>query len=316
MKIILNNILTNYTFKRNNNYKVYKSLDTDSFVKSIAFNGENQSSFSNFKKWAKETNFINNIESYTSSNARVLGRGSEGIVYEISDNQDYVIKQYRRSYLVPIANTEAKIYKVNDILPELNVGQHIARIEVPNGSQYSTIYHILKRQQGKPHSVEFAYLNIVNSSTIKIYLDSLKRLSELPQESFNNCVRDVQYITKNGYKIECDNPHNILIDYDNSKINFVDIYDKKKDYSNQQGEVLYSLLGAEYPKAFFTAQKTSIVEKEEARIYSNIIISKYLKAMKSQGIKFDHGQFFTKLINSHLFDEVLSLQKLSELNLI
>ena len=91
---------------------------------------------------------------------------------------------------------------------------------------------------------------------------------------------------------------------------------KKKDSSNQQGEVLYSLLGAEYPKAFFTAQKTSIVEKEEARIYSNIIISKYLNAMKSQGIKFDQGQFFTKLINLHRLDEVLSLQKLSELNLI
>ena len=198
MKISSINTINIIPIKRKSLNKKMTNLNIDSFEKTTSFKGNTESDFFSFEKWAKESDLINKLDIYTSPNARVLGRGSEGIVYQIPNNDNWVIKQYRRAYLVPIANTEAKIYEVNDILPELNVGQHIARIEVPNGSQYSTIYHILKRQQGKPHSVEFAYSNIVNSSTIKIYLDSLKRLSELPQESFNNCVRDVQYITKNN----------------------------------------------------------------------------------------------------------------------
>lgn len=297
---------TNVNSPKNTSRRNNFTLPNDTFTRTVSFSGKeaamkDSQSYDNFKKWAEETDFLSRANDIVQRTGKILGRGFEGTTYEIPDTDNWVIKEYKRCNLIESDTKEPEIFEIDDIAPELNIGQTIARIHVPAGnSRYCHLYYIMKRQKGDNYGVSYTETDSIDKYTTAKHLKSLKIAAELPQTSFDKCVRDTEYITKRGYLIDYINPNNLMIDTDKQQINFIDINDKLNRTSNQHAEVLFSILDSQFGSNF-RANAEASKEKAEAEKAAKTIVDKYFTAMKNNNAKFS-GDFIHVLLESHLLD--------------
>ncbi len=282
-------------------YNKINFCSNDSFVKSENKDLKSEKTYKEFKNWAEKNNFLSEIKNITNSPKNIIGSGFEGITYQIPNQDKWVIKVFKRSDFLKIPNEKPKIIEIEDKSPYLNIGQTIAKIEVPAGKEYSYVYYILKKQNGKPYSVDFEDSIFYTENSMKLYLESLKKLSEYPQSSFNKLIKDIKTITELGYEIDCSNPNNILVDDELKSINFVDINDRLKLKNNQYGEVLYSLLGGNFAVTLAFEENQDNEMLNELR---NKILDKYYIAMRNNNVKFEKGMFFDKLTEYKIIKEI------------
>ena len=268
--------------------------------------------FNSFCNWAKETNFLSHIKNLIQNEAKVIGSGFEGTTYEIPNTDKWVVKEYKRSSFLPIPKTAPEIVKINDISPELNIGQTIARVEIPAGKKHSYIYYILKKQNGDSIGIGYQGNNDINKLNTTIHLKSLEEVANMPDESFDKLITDISYITEIGYQIDCGNPNNLMFDKEKKQINFVDINDKYNHSGNQYGDVLFALLGCFFALKFENSRAVSQEEKSIADSFSKKIISKYFNAMKRANIKFNGGSYFYMLLETNKFDSLLNSSNLED----
>ena len=290
-------------------------LDTDIFERRN--NTSNSKSYKEFKKWAEETDFLNKCKDIAERDGRILGSGFEGTVYEIPECDNWVIKEYKRNNFFAIALEKPVIEEINDNLPDINVGQCIAKISIPYGKKYSCQYWILKKQKG--NSLGLAHLdernkeNWLTKDNLKMHRNSLLLLANAPQSTYNKLIKDIKYITTEGYKIDCDNSNNFLFDKDEEIINLIDIADKYKnnESTNQYANVLYALLGSEFGLCY----KRNYEETEDKKIIeiaTKTIINKYITAMKNLNVKFEDTKYLRKVLesrNGKIKEEIENLKK-------
>lgn len=284
-------------------------LKSDVFTRSVSFkhSDNDDMSFEEFAKWAEENDFLSKVSDLVEVSGKVLGSGFEGTTFEIPNTDKWVIKEYKRGNFLPISLTEPQIIKIKDFAPELNVGQTISKVEIPHGKNYSSIYYILKKQKGEAHGVSFDESDKINEFNIKIHLNSLKALNDLPQDSFDKCIENICRIDTLGYEFDCSNPNNFLIDKENKRINFVDINDLNTKNKNPYGDVLFALLGG-YFGINFLSSDTDPELKNTAREYSYDIINKYFNSMAKYGKKFDDNSYFKSLLDSDILNGVLNCE--------
>ena len=284
------------------------TYDSDIFIKNPSFSGyENitdEKSYESFLNWANQTNFLSQVREVEERTGEILGYGFEGTTFGIPGTDNWVLKKYNRGNFVAIGNNEAKIIEIKDFSPKLNVGQTIARIEIPAGTKYSYIYYILKRQTGKSLGIPFFAAENISDINIKSHLEALRTLATAPQETFDKCIKDIDYVTRQGYEFDCGNPYNFMFDSKKQAINFVDISDKLKDNNTQYGDVLYALLDGKFAINFNTSD-CDIETKEIAKTLSYTIINKYVTAMKKANAKFSEGKFFTELLETDMLNNLL-----------
>ena len=288
----LYNYNTQLKYNSNYNFKLSFCSKTDNDGKS----------FEAFENWARKTSFLTNAKNIIQNPANVIGSGFEGKVYSIPNSDNWVIKEYFRSNILPKVNGQSDIEKVIDISPDLNIGQTIARINLPINDRYTETIFIHKKQEGKPLGVNSLLLKSVTDGTTKTHLDSLNTVASLPNESFSQLIDDIETISKLGYKIDGTTPHNLLLDESNKRINFVDISDKDEDKNTQYGEVLYALLGASFAERFLDSDR-STAEKTKAKDLSQIIIKKFITAMNEKNARFSPTYNFYSLANTTAFRE-------------
>ncbi|MBE7705184.1 MAG: hypothetical protein E7Z90_05160 [Cyanobacteria bacterium SIG29] len=306
MKInALSNINFGINFK-SNSHKL-PQLKRDEFVRTTRTMNRDNSSEA-FEHWAKETDFISRIDEITENPANIIGSGFEGTTYSIPDCEEWVIKEYKRSTFTNVTTPSPEIIKIKDVTPDLNIGQFVALVRKPYGHSATRNTYVLKKQTGTSYGVSYQSKDIVSKDTISTHISSLKKLSEFPQASFDKLIDDIDYITKQGYKFDCDNPYNYLLDTKNKSINFVDVADKLEGNKTQFGEVLFALLDANFVQTFENSDLVSVDEKQEAYTYSKQICSKFLKAMVRKNHKFTASPYFDKVYNSKAFDGALGVK--------
>lgn len=305
----LSNINFNINFK-SNNHKL-PQLKQDEFVRTTQAKSIDNSPEA-FEHWAKETDFISRIDEITENPGNIIGSGFEGTTYTIPDCEEWVIKEYKRSTFTNFSTPSPKIIKIKDVTPDLNIGQFVALVRIPYGQNTTRNTYVLKKQTGKSYGVSYQDKDFVTTSTKSAHISSLKKLSEFPQTSFDKLIDDIDYITNQGYKFDCDNPYNYLLDSKNMSINFVDVADKLEENKTQFGEVLFALLDANYAKTFESSDLVSDDEKQQAYAYSKEICSKFLKAMVRKNHKFTASPYFDKVYNSKAFDGALGVKSADE----
>ena len=291
------------------------ALQSDTFIKTQSFKGNktqnSDKSFEALQTWSSNTDFLSKVQEIDEKTGKILGGGFEGTTYEIPQTDNWVLKKYNRGNFVPIQNEKAKLSEIKDISPLLNIGQTIARVEIPAGKNYSYVYYVLKRQTGKSIGVPLSSADYINESNINTHLMSLEQLANAPQTTFDKCVKDIQYVTEQGYEFDAGNPYNFMFDSEKQHINFVDINDRLRDKSTQYGDVLYALLDGKFRETFDNSDCDENI-KHSAEMYSNHIIEKFFTAMKKNNAKFSDGRYFAQLINSNAFDGVLKTSSLEE----
>lgn len=299
--------IRNTNFINKNNYQNYSAVN-DTFVRTTSFGRRNSvyddKSYTEFVKWAEATDFLSNAGEVADKTGKVLGSGYEGTTYSIPGTDRWVIKEYRRSNYIQQSLKKPKIEKINDISPDLNIGQFVAMVKLPINNFMSRQFYILKKQDGVSYGVPYKYRDDVNDITVKQHLQSLRKAAELPQSTYNKIIGDTDYITRIGYQIDCENPYNFMIDEETNSFNFVDIADKLYKKESQYAEVLYGLLDSGFAENFANSDRSD-KEKLEAEELSSAICSKFITAMMKKKVQFSSGRYFEKILNSGVLNKVL-----------
>lgn len=314
----INSIFPVYSQNINRNPFVKTSqfvLQSDVFTKSLNFCGNSvkntDKSYSALEKWAGETDFLSKVEEIDHKTGKILGSGFEGTTYGIPETDNWVLKKYKRGNFVAIPLEKANLIEIDDIAPKLNIGQAVARVEIPAGSRYSYVYYVLKRQDGDSIGVPLSSADNLNERNINTHLKTLEQLANAPQETFDKCIKDIQYVTSQGYEFDAGNPYNFMFDSTKQHINFVDINDRHRDDSTQFGDVLYALLDGKFAQTLNNSDCDDAI-KEKSTIFSNQIIEKFLYAMESNSVKFKGGRYFPQLLDSNALDNVLNSKNKDE----
>ena len=275
-------------------------LSEDRFEKILQPLSEDDKSAEEFIRWSQRNGFV----SRPSVTGRLLGRGEEANIYTIDGTDNWVIKQYKRSEIVPAGITKPVVEPLPDISPKLNIGQAVAKVEIPLNRQFATNYFVLKKQVGFPVGLPVQMADNDAKDNQLRHARVLKVLAEAPQETYDKLIQDVAYINKQGLKIKAGNPSNILFDAEKQQFNFIDVNDKKQpnESGNQFGEVLYSILGGKYGVNYMDNHYLE-PESDKVRNSTSKIVSKYFDAMKYNGEKFTTGKYFNRLIQSKLLED-------------
>lgn len=307
-----------------NNTKVLnREITNDTFVKSTSFGSNNDDkSFEAFSQWAEKTNFTDKAIEIINETGKILGDGFEGTTYSIPNNEQWVIKQFKRTNYIQQSLKKPEIKKVKDISPDLNIGQIIASVKIPLNNRFAQHFYVLKKQTGESYGVPHSSKDIVSDSTSKKHIDSLRKMAQLPISTYEQLIDDITYINKRGYKIDADNPYNFMVDWNNKRINFVDIADKLEEKNAKQyGDVLFALLDADFGFNFNLSDRAKS-EKDVAKLYSMQICSKFLSSMIRKHVKFDFSSNLSKLLVMQPFEQAIGftrtdkkLEKLQELGL-
>lgn len=301
-------------------------LSSDVFVKTNPSfkSGETKKDLSgeSFEKWALDSGYLQKVDKNPdNAKGKLLGSGFEGTVYEIPETDDWVIKELKRGNFVPKKRNGSGIRILEDIIPDMNVGQTIACLEIPCGPSYCIIFHIRKKQSGTELGIDPQNMEYSDKYSLKQHLNSLRLLAEAPQETFDGVVKNLCAINEAGYDIDCSNPNNFLYDKEKKQINFVDINDRRNSESTQTADVLYALLDTFYYSNLLTngAKRETV---EESKFYSDAILNKFFCSMKKYNQQLNKGNLLDKLLETDLTDSVLNasskedkIEKLAQLGL-
>lgn len=219
------------------------------------------------------------LESISEKN--IIGEGKNSKVYKFLDNsfQKYVIK-----VLKPSCDSTPSLNE----LPRYNFGQAICKIQ-------DNIY-VLRKQNGVQHGF-VNWRDIVNGKKLekeeaKSFLEDLKKISNMPDKTFDSYAEKTKYISENGYKSDSINPNNILIDYDKNEINIIDYFKTNKKYVNLKNcylDMACNLLDFMNFKKIYNVLSKS--EQKEFIESANVIIKKCYESAERVGLSTDKEEY-------------------------
>ena len=236
-------------------------------------------------------------------------------VFKLDGTDNWVLKQYTNSQIVPASHKKASVVQVRDNAPEMNLGQSIAKVEIPVNPQYSSLYFVQKNQKGHIIGVEEDRVNNPVKSNRSAHIRSLYEVANMPQEAFNQLIVDIREVAKKGYDINAKDQKSIKVDPYQKKFLLSNVSDfggfngfnapKDLKHSGEQyGDVLYTLVGGKYAIKY-SKEKEFKSENDPARMLTNKIFHKYILAMSNNGCQFQKSENFDSLMKSNLFDNVL-----------
>ena len=250
-------------------------------------------SYNNFIEAAKRCG-INSLQDLK-SNVRIenlIGAGANSKVYKFDNPKlnRWVLKEDIYPFIKP---AEGLFEAVKDDFEGRNLGQEIAK----SGRKY----RILKKVEGTTHSIENWSKRIDNGSFVDRkdsleFIDSLNKIQNFPQSSFDDYAQDLRIIGEKGYKQDSINPNNILIDYKKKKIQIIDFF-KVADPSHVDSR--YDLSSVLLDFSLFSQFYDNLDENEQKQMvkYANNIINKCAIASKKAGIRQDEHTFLNFLAN-------------------
>ena len=282
-----------------------KMLSNDIFVRSTSFGQiTDNKSFVDFDNWAKATKFKENAKEIIKDPKNYLGKDSEGHSYRIPNCDKWIIKKPINSQLVPIQVDETTYTEVDDISPRINIGQPIASLRIPLSPRITEHYYVHKAQVGGKLGVHQVFMKNINSDTARIHIESLSRVANLEQESFDELIQNIKEISDMGYSFNGKQPNNLSLDTQTKRITLSGLTQNNKNKKSQFSEVLYALLGSDFAERFGNSHRPN-EEKKQANRYSTAICAKFLISMKNAQVKFSLTDNFENLVKSDTFSKIL-----------
>jgi hypothetical protein len=164
-----------------------------------------------------------------------------------------------------------KIEEVQDDLPELNVGQAVARMS--NAEIY-----FLKKQKGIPAGVPHGKIRCEGKNADPVYEEHLKRAAEMPQSAYDKFAKILVAINARGYIFDPSKANNVLLDTENGEFNLVDINKRSKNstYKNEVADMVITLMDNSYAWRY---KGTAPIED-----YRKTILDKCIEAGEKVGL--------------------------------
>ncbi len=318
-----------------------QSLKSDVFVKSsnnVSFKGNNS-----FIDWAENTDFVHTqLPEILSNPENKIGSGFSHTAYNIPNNDDYILRAHNSALNNIYDYTSAKIKETENKELSINIGQKTAEIQIKDENNMPYMIEILRKQKGDPLGIpptqavfipdsdelrqgELPYEDMERK---KYYASSIHKVAQMPLESYEKLIDNLQAVAKSGYSFDHLNSNNFLIDGDNNNINMIDMdkVNKKVDYGN----ALYALTNINYFSTFASKYDKNPISNEELEQAINDtveIIEKFINAMQNKNVKFknrhEYSYEFMKLFTSFPFafyckaiDENQKWEKLEQIGVV
>lgn len=310
--------------KINNSYKsqpkIMQGLANDVFVRSannVSFKGLNEADKSSFTLWADKTDFVQKqLPEILSNPDCKLGSGFSHSAFIIPDNPNYILRVPNTNIALNYDYSKATLKDTEDKNLKVNIGQEIAKIEVPTKEGFPMVVEVLKKQEGESIGVPPAQAVFAEETgTLKEgelsyearerkehYASTIHKVAQLPVESFEKLISDIKEAEKAGYHFDHLNSNNLLVDDENASINLIDM-DKSSVPANF-GNVLYALTNICYFSTYSSQFDESPMGDDEIRTVikdTMDITDKFIQAMQNKGEKFNRNECsyeFFNFINS------------------
>lgn len=269
--------------------------DTFTFTGAVK-NSDNAES--ELMKFAREYNLVEKAPKILCNEENLLGKGYSHSVYKIPDCDDYVLRIASSRNPGDFSKESIKLTEVEDNL-DVNIGQVVGFIH--GDDNFLGVIQILKKQAGTPIGNPPSEIIFIEDTDIlrpgeeiyesknrkNKYAKSLKELADLPVESYEKLIKDLQKASDKGYYFDYLNSNNLLVDSKNKSINLIDM--EQKNIKPNYLDLLYALTNECYRNTFFSNCGEKVSDEELNVAFKNLqnIITKYLEAMKNTGAKFD-----------------------------
>lgn len=198
----------------------------------------------------------------------LVGHGGNADVYKIPNVEKYVLRvvRWKRG-----GGEVGKIEEVKDELPELNVGQAVAKM---SGAEI----YFLKKQRGIPAGVPHGKMRREGENADPIYEEHLKRAAEIPQSAYDEFARILVAINARGYNFDPSKANNVLLDAEKGEFNLVDVNKRSENsaYKNEMADMVIVLMDNSYAWRY---KGTAPVED-----YRKTILGKCIEAGKKVGL--------------------------------
>ena len=260
--------------------------------------------YEKFENWARENKFQEKVKDIISNEENVLGNGFSNTVYQIPENDEYVLRvgnSSKKEIEEQLKDSKIEIIKNGSDNLQGNYGQQIAELKLENS--YARI-EVLKKQQGKTYGVpptaviyeengnlragEVPYEDI---SRKEQYEKSLAAIAKYPVSSYEKLIEDILRAQRAGYAFDFENANNFMYDNKTQSINMIDLVRRGTPFKNELGNILWSLVCTNYSGTYFKSDENEIsnARKNETMKNNLEIIEKFTLAMKNKGVKFDYN---------------------------
>ena len=186
----------------------------------ITFNGrrENWQNYENFREFFDQKDSVKLLKESLSPEFKA-GEGFLSTVYSICENDTFMLKvdKFQDSPLKKISLKQEK-----DYFPELNLGQKIASL-----NEFASV---IIRQNGLPCGIkhfENKKYQQVTKADLPDFIDYLRKVSEFPQESYDDFEKEIKTIHKRLHMFDFVNSQNVLFEEKTKSFNIVDIIKRK-----------------------------------------------------------------------------------------
>lgn len=158
-------------------------------------------------------------EKIISDDGKIIGMGEHKVVYSMPFMDDYVLAREKK-----IPHRMAQFTPTDVKLTKYNFGQPLA---TNNADLF-----VMKRVKGKSYSVpnwiELFKQSLfgtgkVSEEQAKIFLDNITKLADFDLKEYVKLADMLNYLSENGIVADFINPNNLIIDYKNQEINFIDL---------------------------------------------------------------------------------------------
>lgn len=230
--------------------------------------------FEAFREFAEETGFKSSIPEIIRDDNNYISEGAFGKTFSIPQNDNFILKVDKRK---PINTHFLALEQIPDVIPEINVGQAIAR--------YGDSISVLIRQEGTEYGLPSHTSGMTNRQKIHLYINNLKKAAAIPQEGYNQFTDEVRIVRKHGRHLDIWNANNLLLTDEN--INIVDVGKLHKLGDKFRARISQTaLLRALADEQHLRQLLPTLGKKDSARIGEQleIISGKVRTAMKHSGL--------------------------------
>lgn len=245
----------------------------------------------------------------------LIGMGANSKVYDIPFMDEYVLK-----IINPGKFEDPNSIPVGLFPDDVNLGQPVW----VNPENRSIL--ILKKIKGIVHSIE-NWSDFIYDKTTKLprilerahgekYFEKISKISQMPQNTFDDLAKQIIVVDTTakkgqrhykGFKIDSINPNNLLIDFENNKINVIDYFAKDNHaHANSYMDMVASI-------ADFTLLKEyiNVIDSNKQKKLINmlkIIDKKCFQAAEKQGLSTDKNIFLNYIDEVNKYFKVLPVK--------
>ncbi|MBI2989995.1 MAG: hypothetical protein HYY51_02270 [Candidatus Magasanikbacteria bacterium] len=170
----------------------------------------------------------------------LIGHGGNADVYQIPGVETYVVrvKQWGNGG----HEIQSEIEEVEDVFPEFNVGQAVAKM--PEDGIF-----FLKRQTGIPAGVPYGEIRRKGGEKAdSMYAEHSKRAAEMPQSAYDEFAKLLIVINERDHQFDPSKANNVLVDVESGSFNLVDINKREEGstYRNSITDMIVTLIDNSY----------------------------------------------------------------------